>query len=86
MSNINTDTGATPAMQKLASLPGRIFRFYLDGFRSMTVGKKLWILILIKLFIIFFVFKLFFFPDILERDYDNDTERAEAVRSTLLNR
>ena len=86
MSNINTDTGATPAMQKLAPLPGRIFRFYLDGFRSMTVGKKLWILILIKLFIIFFVFKLFFFPDILERDYDNDTERAEAVRSTLLNR
>ena len=86
MSNINTDTGATPAMQKLASLPGRIFRFYLDGFRSMTVGKKLWILILIKLSIIFFVFKLFFFPDILERDYDNDTERAEAVRSTLLNR
>ena len=86
MSNINTDTGATPAMQKLASLPGRIFRFYLDGFRSMTVGKKLRILILIKLFIIFFVFKLFFFPDILERDYDNDTERAEAVRSTLLNR
>lgn len=86
MSNINSDTDRMPAMQKLAALPGRIFRFYIDGFRSMTVGKKLWILILIKLFIIFFVFKLFFFPDILERDYDNYTERAEAVRSTLLNR
>ena len=52
----------------------------------MTVGKKLWLLILIKLFIIFFIFKLFFFPDILKRDYDNDTARAEAVRSSLLNR
>ena len=83
MSNINTDTGATPAMQKLASLPGRIFRFYLDGFRSMTVGKKLWILILIKLFIIFFVFKLFFFPDILERDYDNDTESSGLVKMAI---
>ena len=61
-------------------------RSYADGFRSMTVGKKLWLLILIKLFIIFFIFKLFFFPDILKRDYDNDTARAEAVRSSLLNR
>lgn len=58
----------------------------MDGFRSMTVGKKLWMIIIIKLFILFFIFKLLFFPDILERDYDNDTERAAAVRSALLNR
>ena len=57
-----------------------------DGFRSMTIGKKLWILIIIKLIIIFCVFKLFFFPDILDRDYDNDVQRADAVRSTLLDR
>lgn len=66
--------------------PGKVVRFYVEGFRSMTVGRKLWLLILIKLFIIFFVFKLFFFPDLLSRDYDNDTDRAEAVRTTLLNR
>ena len=35
----------------------RIFRFYLDGFRSMTVGRKLWALIIIKLVIFFLVFK-----------------------------
>ena len=58
----------------------------MEGFRSMTLGKKLWMLILIKLFILFFVFKLFFFPDILSRDYDTDAERAEAVRESLLNR
>ena len=27
-----------------------IWKFYLDGFRSMTIGRTLWILILIKLF------------------------------------
>ncbi len=68
------------------SLPRRIWRFYADGFRQMTVGKKLWLLIIIKLFILFFIFKLFFFPDILKRDYDSDEERAAAVRSTLINR
>ena len=30
----------------------KIFRFYLDGFRSMTVGKTLWAIILVKLFIL----------------------------------
>ncbi len=68
------------------SLPGKIFRFYLDGFRSMTVGRKLWLIILVKLFILFAVMKLFFFPDILKRDYNTDHERAAAVRTTLINR
>lgn len=45
----------------------RVFRFYADGFRSMTLGKVLWTIILIKLFVIFFVLKLFFFPDVLRQ-------------------
>ncbi len=40
----------------------KVFRFYVDGFRSMTVGKTLWAIILVKLFIMFAVLKLFFFP------------------------
>ncbi|MDE6325331.1 MAG: DUF4492 domain-containing protein [Duncaniella sp.] len=75
-----------PDIPKQTSLPMRIFRFYRDGFRSMTIGRRLWLLILIKLFIIFFIFKIFFFPDILHRDYDNDRDRAAAVRSSLLDR
>ncbi len=67
-------------------LPLRIFRFYLEGFREMTVGRYLWALILVKLFILFFVFKLFFFPNILSRDYDNDTDRAAAVRHNMIER
>ncbi|MDE7145411.1 MAG: DUF4492 domain-containing protein, partial [Duncaniella sp.] len=63
-SSIQPDNSST--VRRIAGLPQRIFRFYMDGFRSMTIGKKLWILIIIKLIIIFCVFKLFFFPDILD--------------------
>ena len=50
----------------------------------MTVGKSLWLIILLKLFIFFVVIKLLFFPNILSRDYDNDEDRAKAVRTNLL--
>lgn len=56
---------------------------YVDGFRNMTIGKKLWALVIIKLIVIFFVFKLFFFPDILQKNYDNDEGRARAVAEKL---
>lgn len=62
----------------------RIVYFYIDGFRSMTIGKTLWILILIKLFIIFFILKLFFFPNFLNSKYSNDEDKANHVRSELL--
>lgn len=64
----------------------RIVSLYTDGFRSMTVGRSLWILIIVKLVIFFAVLKLFFFPDILASEYDSDTERADAVRQALVDR
>ncbi len=64
----------------------KIWNFYYDGFREMTVGKTLWIIILAKVFIFFVVMKLLFFPNILSRDFDTDEERAEHVRTTLLDR
>lgn len=51
------------ALSPYSGLPRRIVRFYLDGFRSMTLGRTLWAIILIKIVIIFAVLKLFFFPD-----------------------
>jgi len=49
----------------------------------MTVGKKLWIIILIKLFIIFFILKIFFFPDILKVNFSNDKDRGNYVIEQL---
>ena len=40
-----------------------VFRFYIDGFREMTLGRTLWAIILIKLFVLFAILKLFFMPD-----------------------
>lgn len=69
---------------KITATLRSVVRFYVDGFRSMTVGRSLWTIILIKIAVIFFVFKLFFFPDLLQRDYATDAQRAEAVRHSLL--
>ncbi len=62
----------------------RILRFYIEGFRAMTVGRKLWALIIIKVIILLGVFKLWLMPDMLKSNYDNDADRARAVRSSLI--
>lgn len=56
----------------------------MEGFRSMTLGKTLWAIILIKLFIMFFILRLFFFPNILQQKYDTDEERANQVIEILI--
>ena len=63
----------------------KVIGFYLDGFRRMTWGKKLWGIILLKLFIMFAILRLFFFPDLLKRDFDSDEERADYVLEQLTN-
>jgi len=67
----------------MRSLAGKIFLFYYEGFRNMTIGKKLWVIILIKLFIFFFVLKLFFFPDLLKKNFRSDEERIDHVIEKL---
>ena len=65
------------------SYPGRVFRFYLDGFRSMTIGKTLWKVILVKLFIMFAVLKLFFFPNFLNTRFATDEQKAGYVMEQI---
>lgn len=64
----------------------RIFKFYLDGFKSMTVGKKLWLIIFIKLFIMFAILKIFFFPNFLQTNFTSDKERGDYVLEQLINK
>ncbi|MGV8091447.1 MAG: DUF4492 domain-containing protein [Mangrovibacterium sp.] len=64
----------------------RIWRFYREGFRSMSGwGKQVWIIILIKLFIMFVVLKLFFFPNFLNKNFDTDEQRSGHVLENLTN-
>ena len=63
----------------------RAFLLYYDGFRSMTLGKTLWTVIIIKLFIMFAVLRLFFFPDFIGQHAERGKE-ADFVASELLDR
>jgi hypothetical protein len=61
----------------------RIFGFYYQGFKSMTVGKNLWLIILIKLFILFAIFRLFFFHDFLGSRFKTDQDKSNYVIEEL---
>lgn len=60
-----------------------IYSFYVEGFKSMTLGKNLWLIIIIKLFIMFAILKLFFFPDFLKTNFKTDKERSDYVIKQL---
>ena len=60
----------------------RIFDLYYDGFRNMRLGKTLWAIILIKLFIIFVILKVFFFPNFLRQHADGDEAGFVATELT----
>lgn len=76
----------TSVLKYLSRISNNIWDFYYEGFRDMTVGKTLWMIIIIKLIVLFGILKLFFFPDILSRDYSTDEQRAEHVRKELIHR
>ena len=60
----------------------KVFRLYYDGFRSMELGKTLWLIIAIKVFVIFCVLKLFFFPNFLKQHAEEGRE-ADYVATQL---
>jgi len=63
----------------------RIWIFYYEGFKNMTsLGRTLWLIIIIKLFIMFFVLKLFFFKSDL-REYNTFEEKSDKVIENLTN-
>ncbi len=70
---------------KRPTLPVRVFRFYLEGFKSMTLGRRLWVIILVKLFVMFAIFRLFFFRDFLEERFHTDQQKSEYVIEQLTN-
>ena len=63
----------------------RAFHLYYDGFRSMTLGRTLWLIIGIKLFIMFAILKVFFFPNFLRQNAEKGGE-ADFVAAELVER
>ncbi len=63
-----------------------LFHFYYDGFRNLSSwGKNVWIIILIKLFLIFFILRLFFFHDFMKERFENDKARSSYILEQLTN-
>ena len=60
----------------------KMFDLYYDGFRHMKLGKTLWLIIGIKLFVIFCVLKIFFFPNFLKQHAQEGRE-ADFVTQEL---
>lgn len=61
----------------------RVYDLYYDGFRHMTLGRTLWAIILIKLFIMFAVLKVFFFPNYIKQHAPEGHE-ADFVATEML--
>jgi len=70
--------------EKKNNLLVNIWNFYIDGFRNMeSWGRKVWIIILIKLFIMFAILRIFFFPDFLKTNFKTNQERSQHVLEVL---
>ena len=62
----------------------KIFNFYYDSFRSINkLGVRLIIIIMIKLFIMFVILKILFFPDFLVSKFKNDKQKSEYILDQL---
>ncbi|EDN2481457.1 DUF4492 domain-containing protein [Campylobacter coli] len=62
----------------------RIFNFYKEGFKNLTLGKTLWKIIFIKLFIMLVVLKLFIFDVNFNSIFKNDNEKSNFVIENLI--
>lgn len=69
-------------MEQNTNIFKRIFRFYIEGFRNMTWGRTLWLIIFLKLFVFFVVLRIFFFQPYYKGL--NDKEKAEMVGRKLM--
>lgn len=65
-------------MKNTSDIFKRAFLFYVEGFRSMTLGRTLWAIILIKLFIMFAILRVFFFQPTLAGKTEGEKQATVA--------
>lgn len=63
-----------------------ILNLYVDGFKNMKVGKRLWLIILVKLLIMFGILKVFFFNETLNTKFTSDEQKSDFVIENLTNK
>ncbi len=60
------------------------FTMFRDGFKSMTLGKTLWAIVIIKLIIMFLILRPFFFPNFLSSKFDDSQSKSDYVSEELV--
>jgi hypothetical protein len=63
----------------LKSFFSKAAEMYINGFRSMTVGRTLWKVIAVKLFIMFAILKTFFFQGYLNEKFTTEQQKSDYV-------
>jgi hypothetical protein len=61
-----------------------LYRFYLDGFRNMTVGKTLWKVIVIKLIIILLFLNVVVYDKSIHSEYTTPQEKSDYVYKNMI--
>lgn len=61
------------------------FTMFRDGFKSMTLGKTLWTIVIIKLIIMFLILRPFFFPNFLNSKFEDSQSKSDYVSEELVN-
>ena len=59
-----------------------IWNFFVDGFRNMTWGRTLWLLIFLKIVVLFFILRAFFFQPVLSGK--TEEQKIEYVGTQLM--
>ncbi|MCK9162331.1 MAG: DUF4492 domain-containing protein [Arcobacteraceae bacterium] len=62
------------------------YLMYFEGFKNMTIGKTLWKIVFIKLFVILIVLNLIVHNKTFKSEYKTDEQKSEFVSSNLARR
>ena len=63
------------------------FKMFWEGFTNMTtLGKTLWIIVIIKFIFMFLILKPIFSPNYLNKNFDSAEEKADHVRKELIDK
>lgn len=61
-----------------------IYNFYIEGFKNMKIGKTLWKIIFIKLFLIFTLLNYFIYDKSIKSEYKNSEQKSDFVYKNLI--
>ncbi len=65
----------------------KVFNFYYEGFKNMNkTGRRLWLIVIIKLSVMFLILKIFFFQSFFStKELNTEKDKIEYIHEQLTN-